>query len=346
MKIASFFSGAGGLDEGFKRAEYTTVFANEFDAQIAANFESNHLGVEMFAGSITALVNGFSTARDVDGFVGGPPCQSWSAAGAKRGVADPRGQLFFSYLGLIDKIRPKFFVAENVPGILAARNSDALLDLLAQMNRAGYNVSYGLLNASDYGVAQDRKRVIFVGINKDLNSWFQRPQEILERRTLRLALEGLSFEPEAVPFGRKLQRAELEANNNHHYLDSGHYSPIYMSRNRVRPWDEQSFTIQASASHVPLHPQAPTMEFVSKDLFRFSPGAESMYRRLSVRECARIQDFPDTYKFQYRTIGLGYKMIGNAVPVGLAHAIGQEIRSALTSRNAVSLLPGEVAYRF
>lgn len=102
-----------------------------------------------------------------------------------------------------------------------------------------------------------------------------------------------------------------------------------MSRNRVRSWDEPSFTIQAGARHAPIHPQAPKMQFISQNKRIFVPGKEDLYRRLSVRECARIQTFPDTYIFKYNDLTDAYKMIGNAVPVNLAFYIAKAIKEDL-----------------
>ena len=113
---------------------------------------------------------------------------------------------------------------------------------------------------------------------------------------------------------------------NHEYYTAG-FSTIFMSRNRVRNWDEPSFTIQAGGRHAPLHPQAPKMQFVEKDKRAFQKGNEHLYRRLSVRECARIQTFPDDFKFLYNNILDGYKMVGNAVPINLAHQIAKQILS-------------------
>jgi DNA (cytosine-5)-methyltransferase 1 len=106
---------------------------------------------------------------------------------------------------------------------------------------------------------------------------------------------------------------------------TGGHSSIFMSRNRVRAWNEPSFTIQAGGRHAPIHPSAPKMTKVGKDVFEFKRGKEKKYRRLSVRECARIQTFPDTFKFIYKDLNDGYKMIGNAVPVNLAYHIGKVI---------------------
>ncbi|MBQ8207450.1 MAG: DNA cytosine methyltransferase, partial [Clostridia bacterium] len=115
---------------------------------------------------------------------------------------------------------------------------------------------------------------------------------------------------------------------NHEYL-TGSFSTIYMSRNRVRSWDEPSFTIQAGGRHAPIHPQAPKMVFVEKNKREFVKGKEHLYRRLSVRECARIQTFPDSFEFIYTDVADAYKMIGNAVPVKLAYEVAKKIKELL-----------------
>ena len=109
----------------------------------------------------------------------------------------------------------------------------------------------------------------------------------------------------------------------------GGFSSMFMSRNRVRTWDQQSFTIQAGGRHAPLHPQAPKMKFIEQNVRQFVKGKEHLYRRLSVRECARIQTFPDNFIFHYNHIAAGYKMIGNAVPVNLAKHIALSIKSQI-----------------
>ncbi|EET18467.1 LOW QUALITY PROTEIN: modification methylase, partial [Francisella tularensis subsp. tularensis MA00-2987] len=119
---------------------------------------------------------------------------------------------------------------------------------------------------------------------------------------------------------------------NHEYMIGG-FSSIYMSRNRVRSWDEQSFTIQAGGRHAPIHPQAPKMEFVEQNHRIFVPGKEHLYRRLSVRECARIQTFPDNFVFYYDKVAAGYKMIGNAVPVKLAEFLAKCIKLQICKQN-------------
>jgi len=118
---------------------------------------------------------------------------------------------------------------------------------------------------------------------------------------------------------------------NHEYF-IGSYSPMFMSRNRVRSWNEPSFTIQASGRQAPLHPQAPKMELVDKNKRIFVPEKEHLYRRLSVREVARIQGFPDDFIFYYDNLNEAYKMIGNAVPINLAFYVAKSIKTALNKK--------------
>lgn len=332
--VASFFSGAGGLDQGFSGAGFQTVWANEFDKQIAHTFKLNHQETEVVVKSISEVAP--EDVPEVDGFIGGPPCQSWSQAGAKRGINDPRGQLFHDYIRLIAAKKPTFFVAENVTGILAPRNQEALGEILKAFCESGYNVSYGTLNAADYGVAQDRKRVVFVGYRAEISRWFQRPQPLSKKVSLREILAEIPSEL-AIPVTNNLSSSPLEPSiANHHYWDGAHFSSIYMSRNRVRGLDAQSFTIQASASHAPLHPKCSPMIKVEQDLYRFDENSEYPYRRLSVRECAKIQGFPDEYVFEYNAINTGYKMVGNAVPVQLAEHIAISISNDLSQFKSIT----------
>jgi len=179
----------------------------------------------------------------------------------------------------------------------------------------------------DYGVPQDRKRVFYVGIRKDLNCEFVFPPRREKKITLQQAIGDL--QDNALP---AVEKYKTNGDNcgipNHEYLTGG-FSSIFMSRNRVRSWDEQSFTIQAGGRHAPIHPQAPKMKFIEHNKREFVKGSEHLYRRLSIRECARIQTFPDSFKFYYSNISDAYKMIGNAVPVRLASYMAKAIQICL-----------------
>lgn len=339
-KVAAFFAGAGGLDLGFKEAGFNVTWANEYDKTIWPTYERNFPRTKLDRRSIVDIEG--DDIPDVAGFIGGPPCQSWSEAGALRGIEDLRGQLFFEYVRLMEKKRPNFFLAENVSGILFERHSRAFENILSRFTKIGYNVSYGLVNASDYGVPQDRERVIIVGYRTDADDVFHMPSPSPTKVTLKEAIYDLRNT--AKPAAHSQVAKGRLALPNHEYMIGG-FSSMYMSRNRVRSWDEVSFTIQAGARHAPLHPGAPKMSKVEKDLFEFLPGHEKKYRRLSVREAARIQTFPDTHEFVYSRISDGYKMIGNAVPVTLARVVASEILSdfsSLRSDRKRKLNPGNV----
>jgi DNA (cytosine-5)-methyltransferase 1 len=194
---------------------------------------------------------------------------------------------------------------------------------------AGYNLSFKLLNASDFNVPQDRKRVFFIGIRKDLNIKFEFPNVTFPKISLKEAISDL--QDTVLPaVNNNRSNGEECIIPNHEYMTGG-FSTIFMSRNRVRSWDEQSYTIQAGGRHAPLHPQAPKMKFIEQNKRIFVPGYEDLYRRLSVRECARIQTFPDDFVFYYSKVAAGYKMIGNAVPVELAKILGLAIKSQISS---------------
>ena len=124
---------------------------------------------------------------------------------------------------------------------------------------------------------------------------------------------------------------------NHEYMIGG-FSTIYMSRNRVRAWDEPSFTIQAGGRHAPIHPQAPKMIFIEQNKREFAKGKEHLYRRLSLRECARIQTFHDNFVFKYDNLINGYKMVGNAVPVNMAYELASKIMTDLSFVLAPSMM--------
>lgn len=324
MNIISLFSGAGGLDLGFERAGFKIVWANEFDKSIWETYEKNHSNY-LDKRDIRKIP--LDEIPDCDGIIGGPPCQSWSEAGACKGIDDERGKLFFEFIKILKNKHPKFFVAENVSGMLAEKHKNAVQNFIKMFKEAGYNVKLYQANAADYGVPQDRKRIFYIGFRDDLNVDFKFPQPLKKKVNLREAIGDL--QDTAIP---ALEKNKTNGVNckfpNHEYMTGG-FSTIYMSRNRVRSWDEQSFTIQAGGRHAPIHPQAPKMVFVEKNKREFVKGKEGLYRRLTVRECARIQTFPDSFIFYYTDVADGYKMVGNAVPVRLANVIAKAIKESI-----------------
>lgn len=331
MQLISLFSGCGGLDLGFEKAGFEIPVANEFDKTIWETFGINHPKSNLIKGDVRQITKDDISKYlngDVDGIIGGPPCQSWSEAGALRGIEDARGQLFFDYIRILKEFKPKFFLAENVSGMLANRHSEAVTNILNLFNEAGYDVTLNMVNAKDYGVAQERKRVFYIGFRKDLNIKFVFPSGSTEKSN-KLTLRDVIWDLQdtAVPALARNYHNPKAINNNEYF--TGAYSPIFMSRNRVKSWDEQAFTIQASGRQSQLHPSAPKMLKIGKDKCQFVPGYDGLYRRLTIREAARIQGFPDNFKFIYDGVDNAYKMIGNAVPVNLAYEIAIAIKKEL-----------------
>lgn len=328
VNLISLFSGCGGLDLGFEKAGFKILVANEFDPTIWATFKANHPHTKLIEGDIRKIQD-TDFPDNIDGIIGGPPCQSWSEAGAQRGIDDLRGQLFYEYIRILKSKQPKFFLAENVSGMLFGRHYEAVQNIIKMFRECDYDVTVTLVNAKDYGVPQERKRVFYIGFRNDLHINFKFPQgsttDDSKKITLRDTIWDLQFT--AVPTVDKNYHNPVAINNNEYF--TGAYSPIFLSRNRVKSWDDQAFTVQASGRQCQLHPQAPKMVFVSHNQREFVKGKEHLYRRMTIREIARIQGFPDTFKFIYDYADNAYKMIGNAVPVNLAYEIAVAIKQSL-----------------
>ncbi|MCD8486378.1 MAG: DNA cytosine methyltransferase [Desertifilum sp.] len=338
--VISLFAGCGGLDLGFSQAGFDLIWANEFDREIWQTYRTNHPQTFLDKRSIRDIPS--EEIPDCIGIIGGPPCQSWSEAGSQRGIEDERGQLFLEYVRVLRDKQPLFFLAENVSGLLHQKHRKALNNIIAAFEEAGYWLTYKLLNAVDYQVPQDRKRVILVGYHMQLNQRFDFAHLIPHTQPLTLKDAIWDLRKTAIP---AIDKCKTNGNTcqipNHEYMTGG-FSSIYMSRNRVRRWDEPSFTIQAGGRHAPIHPQANKMIHVGKDKFIFDPNSPLPYRRLSVRECARIQTFPDNFIFDYKNLNAGYKMIGNAVPVRLGYELATTILRNLLNASEKTVLQTEI----
>lgn len=318
MNIISLFSGAGGLDLGFLKAGFKIIIANEYDKTIWETYEKNH-NTKLIKKDITKILS--DDLPDCDGIIGGPPCQSWSEGGSLKGFDDPRGKLFYEYIRIIKSKKPTFFLAENVKGMLSRRHSKSVKEIIEKLENVGYDLFTYLVNASNYGVAQDRYRVFYIGFKKKLKIKFELPVEYPTKITIKDAIYDL----------RNSAKSSIDGKStidNHEYF-TGSFSSIFMSRNRVRTWEQQAFTVQASARQCQLHSDSPKMIKIEKDNYIFENKKEHLYRRLTVRECARIQGFPDDFVFYYNRIENGYKMVGNAVPINLAYEIAKAIKKSL-----------------
>lgn len=302
--VVSLFAGAGGMDLGLEQAGMKVLWANDFDRDACETYRmwSDAIVVE---GDIANV--DFSTVPDPDVIVGGFPCQGFSLAGPRK-INDNRNALYKHFVHAVEEKRPYAFIAENVKGILTLGDGAILEAIIQDFEDRGYHVAWKLLNAADYGVPQNRERVIFVGLRTDISSKYEFPEPLVKRVTMREILGDLSKPKEED-------------------ICMAPYSSRFMSRNRRRDWDEISYTIPAMAKQVPLHPSSPMMTKLEQDLWVFGEGET---RRFSWQEAAMIQTFPKDMLFA-GDLTSKYKQIGNAVPVLLAKAIGVSLVEALNS---------------
>lgn len=326
MNVVSFFAGCGGLDLGFRQAGFNVVWANENDPTIHETYRINHPTTQLNTSDIRKLMP--EDIPDCDGFIGGPPCQAWSLGGSMKGLDDERGRLFLDYIRLIKAKHPKFFVIENVAGIISDKHFKTFQTFLNTLREADYCVRFSVMNAADYGVPQDRIRVIIVGIRRDIPIEFEFPKPTTPK-ILHIPLQKAIGDIIEQPSMYEKEQVQYNSVRLNHDCYTGPFDRKYMARNRIRTWDEVSFTIQAQAKNAPLHPQAPPMIYVSPEERRFNTEHLDLYRRLSVRECARIQTFPDSFQFIYSNILDGYKMVGNAVPPRLAKHLALSLHEQL-----------------
>lgn len=300
----SLFCGAGGLDLGFDHAGFKTIWANDFDAD-ACKTHQNWSKAEVVCGDISKIDMSKIPVSDV--ILGGFPCQGFSLSGPRK-IDDSRNVLYKHYVKLVRQNKPLAFIGENVKGLLTMGGGKIIDAIIADFADCGYDVFYKLINARNYGIPQDRERVIIVGFRKDLKiENFSLPETNGKTSTLADALRDL---PPA------------QANE----VCNAPYSSRYMSRNRKRGWDEVAYTVPAMAKQVTLYPGSPDMVKIDKDKWRFGDGGET--RRLSWREVAAIQTFPQNIEF-YGDLTSIYKQIGNAVPVRLAEFVANFVRPYL-----------------
>ena len=328
MDVVSFFAGCGGLDLGFEQAGFRVVWANEFEPHCRATYIRNHPNTEFVLGDVCKIDP--NTIPDCDGFVGGPPCQSWSVGGKQKGLDDKRGQLFLKYIELINAKQPKFFVIENVKGMLDDKFKDVFDDFVNRLDGAGYDVQWALLDAANYRIPQNRERVFFIGFKKGLDARFAFPNPTCDEPvTLERAIGDITETPNYYSGGKSESVLPIDIKRPNHDVLTSKFGPFYYRGNRRRGWNQPSFTINATADFAPLHPSSPKMMYFGHENWNFQKDKIGDYRRLSVRECARIQTFPDSFIFEYEDIKDGYKMVGNAVPPRLGQALAKSILTAL-----------------
>ncbi len=305
LKAASLFCGCGGTDVGliggfdflgrnYKSNCVEIVYANDIDSNACAIFEKN-FGIKPDNRDIREVKS--SELPDFDILTGGFPCQSFSivAQNPKRlGVKDDRGKLFFEMCRILREKQPKCFIAENVKGILSANDKSAFPLIIQEFEESGYNVSYKLLNAVDFGVPQKRERVFIVGIRKDLNKTFD--FTTLKRAEFTTPLSAV-IEREV---GEKYYFSQKA-------VDGMMKRRYVMNKGRAQDISQPCNTVGAHLAKVSLNSTDPVLQINNR------------FRRFTPREVARIQSFPETFEL-VGTESAQYRALGNAIaPVMFWH---------------------------
>lgn len=335
LKVVSLFSGCGGMDLGFvgdfeylgkkySRNPFEIIFANDIFRQAREVYEVNfnHKPEEKSISDLNFEQD--LPKENVDVVLGGFPCQSFSYAGKRKGLEDPRGQLYAEMIKVVRHYKPKFFVAENVDGIRNSKkgtcetiSTSALEIILKEFSEAGYNVQYQVLLAADYGVPQSRKRVIIIGIRKDLGDNFDvyYPQKLYDETGEFTGRKWLTAKDGIDDLWDQVNNPMIPNHTIKDISKAKFYPGKKTQGNNKIKADRPSPTIRAEHhGNIEAHYRT-TLD---------DPEDMAGWRRLSVRECARIQSFPDSYNFT-TSASAAYKMIGNAVPPVLAWHIARAI---------------------
>lgn len=326
IPIVSFFSGAGGLDCGFRRESFQVILAcDNFPAAVRSyNLNAKRrVARETDLSTLTAddvcrLIEEQSPDLAPEGVVGGPPCQGFSRGNAQANPRDPRNLLPFRYAEILadvnKKYRLKFFVFENVMGLLYQRHANRFRSICQAFRRAGFNLFHQDLDAQDFGVPQLRRRLFIVGLNKELfpDKTFIFPAGRVKKRTVRDAINGL---PEPAFFTRGLKSSEIGYHPNHWTMQPR--SPKFSSEEttdgrsfRRLKWDEVSPTVAYGNREIHVHPAGG--------------------RRLTVHEAMLLQGFPATYRLT-GNFSEQITQVSNAVPPPVAQVLARAVRRALAA---------------
>jgi DNA (cytosine-5)-methyltransferase 1 len=308
MRIVSLFSGAGGLDLGMIEAGHRIIWANDNDPDAVATYRQN-IGHHIVEGDISNFTSDQIPSCDV--VVGGFPCQGFSQANLLRFEKDKRNALYLEFLRIIKDKQPKYFLAENVRGILSLANGKAIERIENDFRKAGYRVDKKLFNVADYGVPQSRMRVIIAGSRKDLD---QDKDYIFPTKTHgKPELTGETKLEPWVTIGKALKT--IPEPESKHNLENHTYSK-YKVTNR-------NFT-----GHRTTNPDRPSPTILARGNGKGGVCAiqhPNNHRRMSIREQALIQTFPITFRF-IGAMNSCYRQVGNAVPVKFAECLGRMLK--------------------
>ena len=354
-KVLDLFCGCGGISEGFSLAGFEIAGGIDFNEYATVTFKHNfakaivhNIDISIFPDDQIDKEYG-----NVDVIVGGPPCQGFSSANRwQKEKEDPRNKLFFEYIRFVQRIHPKVIMIENVRGLLSRDNGYAIKRIQEILGAAEYNISFQVLDASDYGVPQNRKRAIIVGVRKDFKDiTFDFTSLVKQDKTTVEDAIGELYQFEKSPAGAKELKEPANSKLRKYLRNKDN---IILDQDIVYPADK----VQKRISFVP---QGGNWKDVPAELWpnnrqnrhspaykRLDPSAQSctidtgnahsnyfhpLYNRIpTIRESARLQSFPDSFEFQGPR-GSKYRQVGNAVPPLLAKAVADAIIKILVNED-------------
>jgi len=343
-QLIDLFCGAGGLSYGFEQAGFNVLLGIDNDPVSLKTFEQNHKNSKTICCDITQItkenIMNIIGNKEIDVIIGGPPCQGMSLSGSRR-FNDPRNKLYLSYIRLVKEIQPAAFVIENVPGLVGLFNGQIKDNIINTFHELGYMIEYKILCSADYSVPQLRKRVFFIGYKKGK---FEFPGIDKERVSCSEALSDLPPLEETMgeldmPYFtspqtnyQELMRKRSKSVKNH--IAARHSENIQKTISLIPPGCnykslpknfKSTRNFHIAWTRFPIDKPAPTIDTGHRHHFHYK------YNRVpTVRECARIQSFPDDFIF----IGnktQQFKQVGNAVPPLMAERIANQIIKLLRS---------------
>lgn len=343
MKMIDLFAGVGGLSLGFEMCGFEVVLANEYDASIAEAYIKNRHNPNMIVADITKLPikETFSKYRGcVDVVVGGPPCQGFSAKGKRKSINDPRNFLFRYYVDVVATVFPRYFVMENVPGLLTTEDGFFKKELMELFAGLGYTLSAEVLCAADYGVPQNRKRAFIIG-KRECSRPVRMPPKHTSRTSIWEAISDLSFlnsgegqevqEYQIAPRTKYQKNMRKNSKMLYNHVATNHSAVALERMSLIPPKGGKEFL---PPEHHTKSIYSGTWERMDADdvsvtiTTRFDTPSSGKFthpflnRAITVREAARIQSFPDAFHF-FGNKSSQMKQVGNAVPPLLAKAVAE-----------------------
>jgi len=343
-KIIDLFAGVGGLSLGFKQSGFEIVLANEFDSSIAEAYIFNHPQTKMIIADIRelSLEDIFEEYRGkIDVVIGGPPCQGFSQKGQRKTINDDRNFLFKHFVAVVDYLHPQYFVMENVPNLLTAERGYFKREITELFNAKGYAVSSETLNAADYGVPQNRRRAVLIGKRGEHPLCMPSPSncavsiwEAISDLAYHNSGEGSDVEDYRLQFMSEYQKElRIDSYVLYNHKSTAH-SGLALERLKMIPPNKGKEVLPEE--HLTKSIYSGTWTRMGKDdisvtiTTRFDTPSSGkfthpfLHRAITVREAARLQSFPDSFRF-IGTKGSQMKQVGNAVPPLLAKAIANVI---------------------